>query len=205
MTLGTAGLTAGLCVRALEQHEVRPDSGDVVVTGATGGVGSLAVKLLAALGYSVLAVSGKSNRYAWLRDQGATEVLPRQELLDSGQKPLLKARFAGAVDTVGGSMLASLLKSMKQESCVTCCGVVGGAEVATTVYPFILRGVTLAGIDTAWCPAAWRREVWDRYRSDWKLEGLENIRTTTTLEAIDEHVQRMLSGGVVGRTVVQLS
>ncbi|MFV1968572.1 MAG: YhdH/YhfP family quinone oxidoreductase [Pirellulaceae bacterium] len=204
MTLGTAGLAAGLCVRALERHDVRPDSGDVVVTGATGGVGSLAVKLLARLGYSVLAISGKADQYAWLREQGAKEVLPREEILDSGKRPLLKPRFAGAVDTVGGNMLASLLKSMKQASCVTCCGVVGGADIATTIYPFILRGVTLAGIDTAWCSAARRRDVWNRYRGDWRLEGLDEIRTTIGLGDIDEYVQRILSGGIIGRTVIQI-
>ncbi len=161
MTLGTAGLTAGLSLRALQHHDVQPDQGEVLVTGATGGVGCLAVMLLAQLGYTVVAVSGKAERVEWLKQLGAARVVGRDYVLDGNDRPLLSATWAGAIDTVGGSMLASVLKSMKHESCVTACGVVAGAEVNTSVYPFILRGVTLRGIDAVCFPMQKRPEVWD--------------------------------------------
>ena len=147
MTLGTAGLTAGLCIHALQHHDVGPDAGEVVVAGATGGVGCLAVMLLARIGYTVVAVSGKPDRAVWLQELGASRIVGRHEVLDDGKRPLRSARWAGAIDTVGGSMLASLLRSVRNEGCVAACGLVGGADVNTTVYPFILRGVTLRGAE----------------------------------------------------------
>ena len=152
MMLGTAGLTAGFCVGALEQHDVTPDRGDVVVTGASGGVGSVAVALLAKLGYRVVAVTGKTSAYDYLRTLGAAEVLPREAVLDAGSRPLLSRRWAGGVDTVGGNALSSILRATRHAGCVAACGNAAGAELSMTVYPFILRGVTLAGIDAAWCP-----------------------------------------------------
>ena len=205
MTLGTAGLTAGLCIHALKKHhDVGPDAGEVVVTGATGGVGSLAVMLLARIGYSVVAISGKPDRAEWLRELGASQVLGRDEVSNDGKRPLLPTRWAGAIDTVGGSMLASLLRSMKNEGCVANCGVVGGAEVNTSVYPFILRGVTLRGVDSAWCPMHRRREVWNLLAGDWKLRSLASIRETIGLAELAEKAQQLLAGRSIGRTVVDL-
>lgn len=204
MTLGTAGLTAGLCVHALQQHDVDPANGEVIVTGATGGVGSLAVMLLARIGYSVVAVSGKPDQVKWLRGLGATEVIAREEVVDASNRPLLSARFAGGIDTVGGTMLASVLRRVKNEGCVAACGVVGGAEVPTTVYPFILRGVTLRGVDSAWCPMSRRREVWDLLAGPWRLEALESNRQTIDIDGLTEKVQQLLAGKSVGRTIVDL-
>lgn len=204
MALGTAGLTAGLCIRALEHQGISPASGDVVVTGATGGVGSLAVMLLANIGYSVVAVSGKEEMAKWLQDLGASRVVAREEIVDDGQSPLRASRWAGAVDTVGGAMLASLLRSTKQEGCVAACGVVSGADVNTSVYPFILRGVTLRGIDSAWCSLQRRREVWDLLANDWKLSALESIARSVGLAELTGAVQQIQAGKHVGRTVVDV-
>jgi putative YhdH/YhfP family quinone oxidoreductase len=204
MILGTAGLTAGLAVKALQRDEIAPDAGDTIVTGATGGVGSLAVMLLAKLGYSVVAVSGKPERYAWLRDLGASRVIGRDEVLDDSKRPLLSARWAGAVDTVGGSMLASLLRSIQPGGCAACCGLVGGVELATTVYPFILRGVTLTGIDSAWCPMARRKEVWSLLAGPWKPELLRSIARTVGLDELPDCVKQLLSGRGEGRTLVDV-
>ena len=204
MVLGTAGLTAGLCIRALAHHDVGPDAGEVIVTGATGGVGSLAVMLLAKIGYTVVAVSGKPDRAEWLKELGASRVVGRDEVLDDGKRPLLSTRWAGAVDTVGGKMLASLLRSVKNEGCVAACGLVGGDEVNTSVYPFILRGVTLRGVDSAWCPMHRRREVWDLLAGAWKLESLAAISQTIGLAELADKVQQLHAGSNVGRTVVDV-
>ena len=202
MILGTAGLAAGLCVRALEHHEVTPESGEVAVTGATGGVGILAVKLLSKLGYSVVAVSGKPEKRAWLEEHGARRVVGREEMLDESKRPLLAARFAGAVDTVGGNMLTTLIRSTRNDACIASCGLVGGAELVATVYPFILRGVTLAGIDSAWCPRPRRETIWNRLAGEWRLDGLDAIATRIRLEDVGDHVPRILAGQVTGRTVI---
>ena len=204
MTLGTAGLTAGLCTHALRQHDIGPNGGEVLVTGATGGVGSLAVMLLAKLGYTVVAVSGKLERAEWLRELGASAIVGRQEVLDGSNRPLLKARWAGVIDTVGGAMLASLLRSVKNEGCVAACGVVGGAELHSSVYPFILRGVTLRGVDSAWCPLPRRREVWNLLANTWKLESLDSLTETIGLGQLSDKVEQMLAGSNVGRTVVDV-
>jgi len=204
MTIGTAGFTAAMCVRALEQHEVKPGSGDVVVTGATGGVGSIAVKLLAKLGYSVVAVTGKLEKQSWLTELGATRVMSRAKVMEERKSPLLPARWAGAVDTVGGNMLAALLRSTKLAGCVAACGLVGGADLSLTVYPFILRGVTLAGIDSVWCSRDRRTETWQRLAQEWKLDGLDSICTRIKLHEVDAYVRRILLGDIVGRIVIDL-
>jgi putative YhdH/YhfP family quinone oxidoreductase len=204
MTLGTAGLTAGLCVHALQRLGVNPSTGEVLVTGATGGVGSLAVMLLSTIGYTVVAVTGKSDRVKWLRDLGASTVINRGDVVDDSQRPLLKARWAGVVDTVGGSMLASLLRSVKNEGCVAACGVVGGDQVSTTVYPFILRGITLRGIDSVWCPRERRLETWTLLSSQLRMEALASIRQTIGFAELPATVDRILAGENVGRTVVDL-
>jgi putative YhdH/YhfP family quinone oxidoreductase len=204
MILGTAGLTAGLCVQALQHHGVTPNAGEVVVTGASGGVGTLAVKLLARLGYSVVAVSGKSEKHPWLVELGACRVVSRQQMLDPSPRPLLSARFAGAVDTVGGAMLSSLLRQLHREACVASCGLAGGAELHTTVYPFILRGVTLAGVDSAWCPTSRRQEIWDRLAGPWRLEQLDALCTEITLTQVRPYVAQILEGKVWGRVVIRM-
>lgn len=205
MTLGTAGFTAAQCVHSLQHHGVKPASGPVVVTGATGGVGTLAVMLLSKLGYQVAAVSGKPEQHAWLRERGAREILARDAVDDRSGKPLLKPQWAGAVDTVGGNTLATLLKSLSYRGCVAACGLVGGTDVPLTVYPLLLRGVTLDGIDSAQCPRGPREEMWRLLSGPWKFDGLAAIRTVVPLADMEEQVQRILAGKIVGRVVVDLS
>lgn len=203
MILGTAGLTAGLCIQALQQQGVMPEKGEILVTGATGGVGSLAIAILAKLGYTVVAVTGKTDQHGYLKTLGTTEILNRHEVNDLNQKPLLKERWAGVVDTTGGNILATALKSARYGGCVTACGLVGGADLPTTVYPFILRGVKLIGIDSAQCPMSLRSKVWQQLASDWKPDNLEAIATEINLAQLPEKISAMLSGKNIGRVLVK--
>lgn len=202
MIYGTAGFTAAQSVAALQHHGVTPEAGEIVVTGATGGVGSVAVSLLSHLGYRVAAVSGKSQSHDRLREMGAARILGRDEVDDQSDRPLLKVAWAGAIDTVGGNILATLLRTTQQRGCVTACGLVAGAELPMTVYPFILRGVTLQGIDSAACPMQPRLEIWHKLAGPWKPNGLNRLAQEVTFAQLAESVQQMLSGQVVGRTVV---
>jgi putative YhdH/YhfP family quinone oxidoreductase len=204
MMLGTAGLTAGLCIDALQKHAVAPDDGPVVVSGASGGVGSIAVAILARLGYRVSAVSGKPDFHATLKSLGAAEVLARDAVSEPPEKSLLARHWAGGVDAVGGNTLSTILRATKERGCVAACGVTGGAELPLTVYPFILRGVTLAGIDASLCPLWLRDEIWNRLGRDWKPEDLEKLATTTDLDGLPRHIDRMLTGQMTGRVVVDL-
>ncbi|QDU37889.1 putative acrylyl-CoA reductase AcuI [Maioricimonas rarisocia] len=205
MTLGTAGFTAAQCVQAIQLQGITPERGEVVVTGATGGVGSIAVMLLAKQGYPVVAVTGKESRRDWLTELGATRVIDRSDASSDTDRPLLKTQWAGAVDTVGGNTLTTLVRSMEHRGCVAACGVVGGPELPLTVYPFILRGVTLAGIDSAWCPDDLRAEIWQRLATDWKLDGLDRLASETDLSGVGDVVQRMMQGENVGRVLVRPS
>ncbi len=205
MRLGTAGFTAALSVDAITRHEIAPSSGEIVVTGATGGVGCLAVRILAKLGYAVVAVTGKESRHAWLKELGAKRVIGRADVDVKGGNPLLKAVWAGAVDTVGGNTLATILRSTEIGGCVTACGLVGGIDLPTTVFPFILRGVTLCGIDTGWTRREKRIEIWRRLASAWKPEGLAELSQTVELPQVDAPVKRILAGEIVGRTVVHVA
>jgi putative YhdH/YhfP family quinone oxidoreductase len=203
MAYGTAGLTAAQCVEALRHGDVTPDRGEVVVTGASGGVGSLAVGILAKLGYRVAAVTGKPAAAELLKRLGATTILSRSDVVDASNKPLLAARFAGAVDTVGGATLATLLRSTDRHGVVAACGLVGGADVATTVFPFILRGVTLAGIDSVECPRAQRERIWTNLAGDWNVPIVDELTTEVKLAGVAEQVGKILKGEVMGRVVVR--
>lgn len=205
MILGTAGFTAAQCVQAIELNGVAPGAGEIVVTGATGGVGCLAVKLLAKLGYQVAAVTGKLNLESRLKGWGATRVIGRDDVVDRSDRPLLSAHWAGAVDTVGGQTLATIVRQTQPYGVVSACGLVGGTELPLTVHPFILRGVTLAGIGSALLPRDRRLAIWHKLSHDWKLANLEELATTVPLADIEEHVQRILRGEVVGRTVVEVA
>ncbi len=202
MILGTAGFTAALGVWLLQKHDIEPGSGDILVTGATGGVGSLAICILAHLGYRVVGVSGKRELHAQLKSWGAAEVLDRDALADDSNRPLLSGRWAGAIDTVGGQTLANLLKAVKPWGCVAACGLVAGAELSTTVYPFILRGVTLTGIDSATCPMPLRQELWQRLATTWKPPQLESLAREVNFGQLPAVVTEILQGKVVGRTLV---
>lgn len=204
MILGTAAFTAAQGVLALQRSSIEPGRGPVVVTGATGGVGSMAVSILARLGYEVVAVSGKSDRHAWLKQRGAARIISREEFLQAADRPLLKSQWAGGIDTVGGTMLTTLVRGLVHRGCVAACGVVGGAELPLTVYPFILRGVTLAGIDSAWCPDDQRAAIWNMLATDWKPRDLEQLRTHVPLDGLATAVQLILAGQVTGRMVVPL-
>jgi len=202
MTIGTAGFTAAQSVQALIHAGITPERGPIVVTGATGGVGSLAVQILAQLGYEVTAVTGKSDRAEWLKEMGARTVLDREAFLAAPNRPLLAATWAGGVDTVGGTMLSTLLRGVQHRGCVTACGVVGGAELSLTVYPFILRGITLAGIDSAWCPDDRRLEIWEHLATDWKPRHLDAGKTVVSLDQLAPAVEQILKGGLAGRVVI---
>jgi acrylyl-CoA reductase (NADPH) len=202
MIYGTAGFTAAQCVTAIVDRGVAPDRGPIVVTGATGGVGSLAVAILAKLGYYVTAVSGKPDRHDWLRELGAAEVLGRGEVVDASSRPLLSERWASAVDSVGGETLATLLRATKYRGVVAACGLVGGDKFSTSVYPFLLRGITLAGIDSAKCPRPQRLEMWQKLSGPWRIENLERLASEATLDELPERVRQILAGGIVGRTLV---
>ena len=204
MILGTAGFTAAQCVQALHAHSVLPGGGDVVVTGATGGVGSVAVALLAKLGYSVVGVSGKAAAHDFLRGLGAREVIGRGDVDDRSTKPLLPGRWAGAVDTVGGNTLATIIRSLHPSGCVTACGLVGGAELPLSVFPFILRAVSLVGIDSAWRTHDERVAIWNRLASSWKPAELESLVKEIELADLDRWIAEILAGRVMGRVVVRL-
>jgi acrylyl-CoA reductase (NADPH) len=203
MTLGTAGFTAAQCVQALQHHGVMPGAGEVVVTGATGGVGSIAVALLAKLGYDVAAVTGKPEQHDLLRQLGAKRFLTREDVDDRSDAPMLKSQWAGAVDTVGGNVLGTMLRSTKYRGCVTACGLVAGVDVPMTVYPLLLRGVTLCGIDSAKCPREPRMEIWRKLSTDWRLDNLAPLVREVTLSELPATIAEMLAGKAVGRTLVR--
>lgn len=205
MILGTAGITAALALHKLLRNGLAPEQGPVVVSGASGGVGSVAIMLLAQLGYTVWAVSGSQEAYDWLTELGAERCLPRTEVSDNSSRPLLKSRWAGAIDTVGGEMLAGLLKACSKEGSVAACGLVASAEFPATVYPFILNGVNLLGVDSAEFSASLRQELWQRLGSDWKIDGLDKLATELSLEQVPEALNKMLRGGTRGRQIVSLA
>ncbi len=204
MALGTAGFTAALSVLKLQQAGVKPGNGEVLVTGATGGVGSIAVAILAKAGYRVVAATGKSADEPFLRSLGAAEVISREQLTEGVERPMLKERWAGVVDVVGGEMLVAALKSTRYGGAVTCCGLVGSADLAMNIYPFILRGVSLIGIDSVNCPMEPRLQVWEQLAGAWRSEHLSDLVTDITREELEEKIQTILKGGLRGRVVVRL-
>jgi putative YhdH/YhfP family quinone oxidoreductase len=204
MALGTAGYTAGLALCLLEQNDLRPGSGKVLVNGATGGVATLAIDMLAALGYTVVAVTGKDAEHGFLRGLGAAEVLPRSTL-EMGTRPLEKAQWAAAFDSVGGEQLAWLTRTMQPGGLIASFGNAGGIELKTTVLPFILRGVRLIGVDSAFTPMPLRCRVWERLAGDLKPRHLGKIAATIGLDGLPDCFARTLRGGARGRTVVRIS
>lgn len=205
MLLGTAGLTAGLCVDKLEQAGLTPEAGPVLVTGATGGVGSVAVALLARLGYSVAAATGKVEQGEFLRQLGAQQIVPRSELQEGIDKPLLKERWAGAVDTVGGDILFNVVKSLRYGASVACCGLTAGVGFKANVMPFILRGANLLGVDSVELPLVVKASMWDKLSVQWKLGNLESLAEEIGLEQLPKAIEQILAGKMVGRVLVNLS
>jgi len=204
MAIGTAGFTAMLAVMALERHGLTPQRGPVVVTGAAGGVGSIAVAVLSKLGYSVIASTGRMSEAPYLKRLGAAEVIDRNEL-SGPAKPLAKERWAGGVDSVGSTTLVNVLSMTKYGGAVAACGLAGGMDLPASVAPFILRGVCLLGIDSVMCPIEPRKTAWDRLARDLDSEKLLEITTEIGLDAVIEFGPRILAGQVRGRTVVKIS
>jgi acrylyl-CoA reductase (NADPH) len=204
MAVGTAGYTAMLCVLALERHGVKPSDGEILVTGAAGGVGSVAITLLAKLGYTVVAVTGRAQEAEYLKTLGATEVLDRAAFSSPG-KPLTKERWAGAVDSVGSHTLANICASLKYRGVVAACGLAGGFDLPSTVMPFILRGVTLAGVDSVMCPRPDRLLAWQRLGQDLDLNKLGLITHQINLAEAIPTAQALLNGQVRGRVVVDVN
>lgn len=205
MAIGTAGFTAMISVMALEEHGLAPEDGEVAVSGASGGVGSFAVALLAAAGFRVVAATGRAEMADYLRRLGATDIAPRSELATATSGPLGSERWSGAVDSVGGTTLAELIRTTRRHGSVAACGLAGGPELNTTVFPFILRGVNLLGIDSNFCPADRRRAAWQRLAADLAPATIEAIiDRDVTLEVVQAAGLALLDGAVRGRVVVEL-
>ncbi|HZS91843.1 MAG TPA: MDR family oxidoreductase [Chloroflexota bacterium] len=205
MALGTAGFTAMLAVMALEQYGLAPDEREVVVTGAAGGLGSIAVALLAAGGHNVVASSGRAEAHAYLSDLGARQIIDRGVLSAPSKRPMESERWAGAVDTVGGETLAGLLRSMSYQSAIAVCGLAGGHELHTTVYPLILRGVSLLGIDSVMCPQERRRAAWARLAQQMPGHLMDSISQVVPLREVPALSRAILAGQVRGRIVVDVN
>ena len=204
MGLGTAGFTAMLAVLALEEHGLRPDAGEILVTGAAGGVGSVAVAILSRLGYAVAASTGRPETHAYLKDLGASSIVDRAEIAEPLSRPLEKERWAGAIDNVGGATLAAVLPQIRYGGSVAAVGLAGGSKLETTVIPFLLRGVNLLGIDSVACPKERRITAWNRIVQDLDLEKLEAMISETDLDGVLSLGGAILKGQVKGRTVVKV-
>jgi len=204
MAIGTAGYTAMLCVLALEQHGVKPGHGEILVTGAAGGVGSVAIAVLSRLGYSVVAVSGRPEEADYIRGLGAAEILDRSMFSEPG-RPLGRERWAGAVDVVGSHTLANVCATAKYRGVVTACGLAGGMDFPATVAPFILRGVTLVGIDSVMCPREDRLNAWKRLATDLDVSKLEMMTTEISLSETLDVAAKLMQGEVRGRVVVDVN
>ncbi len=203
MIFGTAGFTAGMGILFLTER-VKPEDGPVLVTGATGGVGSVSVAVLAKLGYTVAAVTGKTSEAAFLNGIGASQIVARADAADTSGRPLLKAQWAGVLDTVGGEILATAIKSTHPWGTITCCGNVASPDLPLTVFPFILRGIRLIGIDSQNCPMDVRLKVWKHLAGDWKVEGLHDLCKEIGLKGLNENIDLILKGMQKGRVVVNL-
>ncbi|MDM8542442.1 YhdH/YhfP family quinone oxidoreductase [Desulfococcaceae bacterium HSG7] len=204
MIYGTAGFTAGLSVHKMI-HTIKPEHGEILVTGASGGVGSMAVSILSKCGYEVVAVSGKTEEKGFLTDLGAKEIISREDATDVSGRPLLKRRWAGVIDTVGGDILATAIKSVKQGGTVTCCGNVASPDLPLTVFPFILRDVSLLGVDSQNCAMPLRLKIWNKLAADWKSDHLVELSSEIGLDDLDDHIELILKGKKKGRTIINLA
>lgn len=205
MAVGTAGFTSMLCVDALEAHGLTPDAGEVLVTGGAGGVGSVAIAILANLGYTVVASSGRRELEAYLTDLGAAEVIDRAQLSEAESRPLERERWAGCVDAVAGKTLATVLAQMKYGGSVAACGLAGGNNLETTVLPFLLRGVNILGIDSVMQPKDYRVRIWQRIAKDLPLDKLDALTNVAPLADVPDLAKSILAGDVRGRTVIDVN
>ncbi|SDI91525.1 putative quinone oxidoreductase, YhdH/YhfP family [Halanaerobium congolense] len=202
MIYGTAGFTAALSIYKLLEADV--DQGNILVTGASGGVGSFACAILSKIGYKVTAATGKTEAKAYFNNLGVKDVIAREKVDDESGKMLLKEKWDGVIDTVGGNMLTTAIKSTKYDGAVTCCGNVASAKLDLNVYPFILRGVSLFGIDSVKCRKDLRKKLWQNIASDWKVDQIDEFSNEVVLENLDEQIEKMLAGNSKGRIVVKL-
>ncbi|WP_026977916.1 YhdH/YhfP family quinone oxidoreductase [Flavobacterium tegetincola] len=203
MTIGTAGLTAGMSVLRLTET-VKPEDGSIVVSGATGGVGSLTIGILRKLGYKITAITGKETEVTFLKNLGADEVILRDEFENIVHKPLLKPLYAGGIDTVGGVILENIIKSTLPMGVITSCGNVSSPKLDLTVFPFILRGVSLIGIDSQNYPMIYREKAWEKLANEWKTDQLTNAATEIHLDELSEKMELMLNGKLKGRTIIKM-
>ncbi|WP_339658368.1 YhdH/YhfP family quinone oxidoreductase [uncultured Polaribacter sp.] len=203
MIFGTAGLTAGISVLRLTEL-VKPADGAIIVSGATGGVGSVSIAILNKLGYKTVAITGKETEIDFLKKLGADEIMMRSDFENLDNKPLLKPMYAGAIDTVGGVILENIIKSVLPNGVVTCCGNVASPKLSLTVFPFILRGITLIGIDSQNYPMITREKVWKKLSNEWKIDNLTETCTEINLTELKEKIDLMLVGKLKGRTVIKL-
>ncbi|AGH43285.1 YhdH/YhfP family quinone oxidoreductase [Paraglaciecola psychrophila] len=204
MSYGTGGLTAALCIQKLEKMGASPEDGPVAVTGSTGGVGSISIALLKQLGYSVVAFSGKPEQTEYLKSIGADEVLHRDVLNEAADLPMGKERWAHGIDTLGGDYLSNLLKQIKSGGGVSACGLAASDSFSSTVFPFIIRGVSLLGVDSVYIPLSDKQHIWHRVASDMKLPNLQNLCEEIPLEQTPEYLKRFIQAKVVGRYLVNL-
>ena len=202
MAFGTAGLTAGLCLRKLLQHGLKPDDGKVFVSGVTGGVGIISLMLFSKLGFEVTAITGKTNEKDLLMDLGANEVIDRNDLDVDLLSPLQKPIYSGGIDAVGGKILSNLICSTTQRAAIACCGMVGGLSLDTSIFPFILRGLSLFGIDSAESLLEVKEEVWNSFSSDWKLEKIDQNIKNISLDELPTEIEKILKGKQIGRVRV---
>lgn len=203
MVLGTGGFTAALSLYKMEQNGQEPSMGSILVTGSTGGVGSMAVAILAQNGYEVIAASGKADAHDYLKKLGATKIISREEADDKSRRPLLRYQWAGAIDTVGDNTLATCIKACGRNGSIAVCGLVESPDLKTTVYPFILNGVNVLGIETAETPRAIRLKIWELLADQWKPKHLQEIKKIISLDELDAHIQLMLKGQSKGRVLVK--
>ena len=204
MTYGTAGLTAGLSVNELLNNGITPESGEILVTGATGGVGSISVSILSKLGFDVVAISGKEDKIPFLKELGAKEVILRKDFDVENKKPMVKERFAGVIDTVGGNILAEALKALKYDGVATCCGLTSSFKLDTNVFPFILRGARLIGIDSVECKIDKKIAVWNKLANEFSIDSLTEITNEISLEELPVAYTSLIDGKAVGRYVVKI-
>lgn len=203
MALGTAGLTAGMAVKALQENHVLPASGDVLVTGATGGVGMLSILLLKHLGYSIVAITGKENQSDFLQSLGVKQVILRHEFLANQDRALYAMQFAGAIDSVGGDILVKTLKSLHHGGAIAACGMASSVDISMQIYPYILRGARLLGIYSADSPISFKREIWNKLNKEWLFDASQIVQEIQ-LEEAPFYLSNMLKGASMGRKVVKI-
>ncbi len=203
MMLGTAGFTAALAIHKMQQNGQHPTQGPVLVTGATGGLGSLAINILAKIGYDVIAATGKTDENSYLNSLGASVIFSREDVDDKSGKLLLRPRWAGAIDTVGGNILATVLKGCQRHGNVACCGNANSSELNTTVFPFILNGINLLGVDSATTPMPLRKSLWQLLEKEWRPDALHQISKTVNLSELPGKIELILQGKIRGRIVVK--